>query len=200
MEGKSSYDVILAFAYGEGRKMNDQLADICIRASGESIPIVTQRDLVAPIVENSQKGMDMMNITHEEGLKIEGWMKRHPTKEFYMKPTQLMIISQRKYISSLDIIKRFLKLAKAFGWTKVLIIAAPQHLSRCVKDFCMESEEGYFDDIIPYDHGRVDSRLWYDSRDPQRWVRGPIIWGVRDAILSFLPWNLYKKIALQEEG
>ncbi len=198
MEPRGLYDVVLAFAYGEGRKMNDRLAGICIEAS-KGIPIVTQRDLAGPISEFSDKGRGMISFSKEDGERIEDFFKKNPEGTFHIKPAELIIISQEKYISSLDIIKRFLKIARAAGWKRVLIVAAPQHLARCVKDFCKESKGYDIEDIIPYEHEASDKEAWYDKQDPQMWVRNPLIWQIRDTILSLLPWWLYKKIALQEE-
>jgi|GEM_PF-671380 len=196
MEPRDSYDVVLAFAYGEGRKMNDRLANICIQAS-KNVPIVTQRDLAGPISEFSDKGRGMVSFSKEDGERMERFFQKYPGKEFHIEPAELIVISQEKYISSLDIIERFLKIAQAAGWKKILIIAAPQHLPRCVKDFCKESKGYDIEDIIPYEHKNKED--WYDKNDPQMWVRNPFVWSIRDTILSLLPWGLYKKIALQEE-
>jgi len=200
MESRSLYDVILAFAYGEGRQMNDILASICIQQAGEEVPIVTQRDLAASIVEFSDKGRGMISLSRKDGEKIEKFSQQHPEGRFYIESAELIVMHQEKYISSLDIIKRFLKVAQATGWKRVLIVAVPQHLPRCVKDFCRESKGYDIEDIIPYEHKDVrDNEIWYNKKDPQMWVRSPLIWKIRDAILSVLPWALYKKIALQEE-
>lgn len=109
----------------------------------------------------------------------------------------------KSYISSLDIIETFLKIARKKNWQRVWIIAAPQHQWRCLRDLKRVLAGGNIKmEIIPcsvacsviFEKDWYDEKNWYDKNSVQWWTRSPLKWWLREIPLRLMPWWLYKKI------
>lgn len=89
------------------------------------------------------------------------------------------------YLSSLAIIEQFAQAAKVNGWKTVKLVAASQHIWRCVRDLKEVLPEVYVDKI-PVETAYLP--------DIQPWVTSPLRWWMRELIIRLLPWRLYKKM------
>ncbi len=98
------------------------------------------------------------------------------------------------YLSTFGIVRDLKGLSKIAGWTRAIVVAAPSHDGRCIRDLEMMG----FDVIQDRDFHLRRHTLkghWYNPRDPQLWVRNPLIWWMREAILRLMPWGIYRRIA-----
>lgn len=91
------------------------------------------------------------------------------------------------YISSLQIIDRFSSHPLKEKWNNVLIIAAPQHIGRCLEDCRMECKDTVF-----YILNSKEDFTWYDPSDPQKWVRSPWAWWKQEFIIRLIRFFSYK--------
>lgn len=102
----------------------------------------------------------------------------------------------KKYLSTLGLIRCFARYAKGKVWEKVWVIAAPQHIGRCLRDLekTLKKENLRIEILIGND-ADYDEEFWYFKDSTQRCTRSPFIWWLREIPLRLLPWWLYKKIA-----
>lgn len=96
------------------------------------------------------------------------------------------------YLSTFGIVRQLTDLAKKAGWTRVIVVAAPSHEGRCIRDI-KKMGFGVMHDYVlrllyPKSH-------WYHRQDRQFWVRNPLIWWAREIVLRILPWSTYRRIA-----
>lgn len=102
---------------------------------------------------------------------------------------------KKKYISTLDVAKEAVKLAKKMGWRKIKVVAAPPHEWRCRRDLRrlgLKEVEGddYFRSTREFPPG-----FWFSKKSTQWWTRSLGLWWLREIPLRLMPWWLYKKIA-----
>lgn len=105
---------------------------------------------------------------------------------------------EKKYVSTLDIVKSFIETAKKKGWKKVIVVATPQHKERCYRDLRKSIKEENSE--IPIMQITLDDcsdllKNWYDKNSTQWWTRSCLWWWLREIPLRLMPWRLYKKIA-----
>lgn len=102
----------------------------------------------------------------------------------------------KKYVSSFDIIRIFVKEAKKRKWEEVYLVAAPQHWHRCRRDLKKILAEENLKMKIFFD---LSGWPWpksvcYDENSTQWWTRSPSRWWPYEITLRLLPWRLYKII------
>lgn len=112
----------------------------------------------------------------------------------YVKAEVVIAPSQEVCLSTLHICRQFESGANQRHWNKVLVVAAPPHQKRCVRDLGMlgfgaQTETGALTEWFTY------WQWWYDKTSHQRWTRGPLRWWLREIPLRLLPWWLYKLVA-----
>jgi len=104
-----------------------------------------------------------------------------------LKPEVFLLIAQQsdEHISSLNVIKQFAEMAKLNGWTSVKLVAAEQHIWRCVRDV---------KEILPSVYVQEIAVKTAYQPDIQPWVTSPLRWWIRELIIRLLPWSLYKRL------
>lgn len=103
----------------------------------------------------------------------------------------IVVEEGKRYLSTLGIVLAFITLAQKRGWKRVFVVAAPPHIWRCVRDLQKMGFE-VFDDRF-YFQTAYQKSFWYNRKDSQPWVRGPLRWWLREIILRVLPWKVYFK-------
>jgi hypothetical protein len=94
--------------------------------------------------------------------------------------------------TTIDIVRAFEHIAWKARWRKVLVLAAPQHMQRCLRDMrraLMHPDVGI---VMPY-RWKLHWK-WYDQYSAQWYTRGPLRWWVREAMLRALPWAVYYNV------
>ena len=169
--GASPIDVVIVFAYGKGEKMNATLG-----AWANNIVDA----FGSPIGTNVYTQFDMAPFLKT----IEGVSFAYEGS---------------KYLSTYGIVKQFSEAVKGHGYYKVAVIAAPQHMKRCLRDLYAEGFKCYVDSnnkfFLPKGVSLDDESFWYNQDDPQKYVRSPKNWWKRERILRMLPFVLYKILA-----
>lgn len=87
--------------------------------------------------------------------------------------------------------------AEAHQIERLMVVAALPHLARCLRDLRKAAKErGFTVEIVP-DSEVLNSRYfsWFDKSSTQKRVRSLDQWIVREAILTLMPFWLYKRIA-----
>ncbi len=104
-------------------------------------------------------------------------------------PVATIVAAEEGYLSTLGIVSQLKAAAKAPGWHRVAVVAAPCHYWRCVRDL---QKMGF--KVV--DVGNLKRRAipWWNPFDPQVWVHNPFIWWVREIPVRLLPWWLYSRI------
>ncbi len=173
MKDYSGIKFILLFAYGEERKINRQLAEIADKmALRHGATIFTQKDMA-----NAYSFKAKVDVAEQTG---------------YISGLQIIDQYRKKYIEPYHTIYD--------QWLRTLVIAAPQHIWRCVADCRTECFEGRFYFYVYGDFfGGFPKHLkWYDSEDPQPWVRSPWVWWKKELpirIIRFLWYSFYARKA-----
>lgn len=174
-EKEKDFDVIFAFAFGSPGDLlsNYNIAErarTVFEDSDTQIPLITQKDVIFA-------NFPLM------------YMRRHP---------QIFITDDRKigYPSSLKLIKTIVKIAGERNWKKVLVIAAPMHMKRCVRDLRKLGFDAYEDEYLKT-HYNMPSIWWYHHNSTQFWTRSGLYWWPREIILRCLSWKIYEWIALR---
>lgn len=157
-------DVVLVFAYGsDNSSANFRIAHKAQVFAKMGIPIFMQRDVPCP-----RNG----TVFFAEGVlrARENW-------------------KEGQYVSTLDVIRAFECIAWRKGWRKVLVLAAPQHMKRCLRDARrrlvhpqITQVEGYRW-TLPW--------IWYDVCSGQWYTQGPVRWWFREGVILSLPWKAY---------
>lgn len=102
----------------------------------------------------------------------------------------------QEYLSTFDIIERFARCAKKEKWEKVWVVAAPQHIGRCLRDLEKTlKKENLKIEILIDSVDDYDKNTWYSEESTQWRTRSPLLWWLREIPLRIMPWRLYKKIA-----
>ena len=140
-------DVVLIFAFGsKGTAPNARLSHKAKVFGKIGVPVFTQWDL--PV------GNGTVFYAEDVLRFLEDWRSEWG-------------------FSTLYIIRAFAYVVCRRGWKRVLILAAPQHERRCLRDaqkYLLLSNSGV--DISSY-HWALPWR-WYDPSSAQRFTRGPI--------------------------
>lgn len=160
-------DVLITFAFTIDGLANYTLAEESIKfARFNNLPVFTQKDISKKIECNSVKILNNYN--------------------------QILYIKESdSYLSTLGLILSFKKVANGMNWKNVIVAAAPVHCWRCVRDL----RKAGFNVLGCLNVGARTNRYWFNSDDPQIWVRNSLFWYIREFILRVLPWNMYTKIA-----
>ncbi|MFA5753922.1 MAG: hypothetical protein WC905_00990 [Patescibacteria group bacterium] len=103
----------------------------------------------------------------------------------------LEIPQSSKEISTYGLIKEFEKMAVRNEWSNVGVIAARQHIKRCLRDLYREGFE-----VVPLRAVKVPFNIFDDLWQ----VRLPLFWWIRECTLLSLPYWLYKKISVMPIG
>ena len=165
---KGAPDVIVAFGFTKEGEGNRHLASYAAYLSKQfSVPIFTQKD-VARCFANSDYHLER---TGQSVLVAEEW---------------------DTYLSTLGIATALKREAGSRNWRRVAVVAAPCHEWRCIRDL----RKMGFKVIKTDDYLRRAYwfHFWYNRKDPQLWVHGPLIWWLREIPLRLLPWNLYSRL------
>lgn len=171
-ENEKDFDVIFAFAFGSPADLISN-CNIAERAknifedSEEIKPLLTQKDIV------------------------------NAFPLFYKRRHRKIFIGddhKTEYLSTLKLIKKFNKLAEENNWKKVLVIAAPMHATRCVRDLRKMGFDAYEDKYLK-EHYNMALIWWYHHNSAQFWTRSGLFWWSREIILRMLPWKIYEWIS-----
>lgn len=100
-------------------------------------------------------------------------------------PANVTVVAESEYVSTLQIVKQFAKIAKKREWKNIGVVAHRSHLRRCVRDLKM-----YGFNVIVEKYPL--HTLWY-YQDPQWWVRSKFLWWFRELPLRLMPFSLYEK-------
>jgi len=76
---------------------------------------------------------------------------------------------------------------------KVIVVAAPMHLKRCVRDL---KKSGF--EVMKMVSPKLESS-WYEKSSLLPWTRSWWRWWSREIILRLLPWGVYKRLTLREK-
>ncbi len=166
-------DVVLVFAFGsQGTAPNAGLSHKAEVFGKMGIPVFSQWDVP---VDNGTV------FFAEDILRMKGeWQKG-------------------RRIATLDVVRAFEYIAWDKGWRRVLILAAPQHLKRCLRDARKRLLHPQITRVEGY-HWRTLERFWYDPLSAQWYTRGPLRWWLREMFLRLLPWGLYVRLAKGKFG
>ncbi len=96
-------------------------------------------------------------------------------------------------LSTLDVVQAFEYVAWKKGWRKVLILAAPQHMKRCLRDARRRLLHPEISRVMPY-HWTLPW-VWYNTTSDPWYTRGRVRWWLREGIIRCLPWGLYVDLA-----
>lgn len=111
----------------------------------------------------------------------------------------LIQIQEDGYVTTLAIALQFVRQAKIHGWRKVLVVAAPVHWARCLRDleFAAEKEDVRIN-CIPdmFVVTRASRGVWYSWRSRQFWTWQSAIAKFREQLLMALPLSLYRWLTL----
>ncbi len=169
--GQSPIDVVILFAYGKGEKMNAILG-------GWANNIV-----------------DTFGSPNRRRINLYTQLDMTP----FVETIQISFAHEgKKYLSTYGIVKQFSEAVKDRGYHRVAVIAAPQHIKRCVRDLYAEGFSCYVDTgkfFLPKGASLEDESFWYNPDDPQDQVRSHKNWWRRERILRILPFVLYKILA-----
>lgn len=156
-------DVVLVFAFGsEGSGPNVRLLHKAEVFGRTGVPVFTQRDL--PVAWGTV-------FFAEDVLR---------TKENW---------KEGQSISTLDVVRAFEYVAWGKGWRKILVLAAPQHIKRCLRDARKRLLHPEISRIEPYRW--TLHWTWYNVESYPWYTRGRVMWWMREGIVRSLPWGLY---------
>lgn len=174
---EKDFDVIFAFAFGSPENLisNHNIAE---RAKeiyydySQNIPLMTQTDIAfSPLLYDERKN-------YLKNLWLLDFVGCHRNNHF----------------STLKLIKRFKEYAEINNWKKVLVIAAPMHSKRCVRDLKKMGFDAYEDKYLREKYSMA-SIWWYHHKSTQFWTRSGLYWWPREIILRLLPWKIYEWIS-----
>ncbi len=97
----------------------------------------------------------------------------------------------QSHVSTFKVVQRFAKLAQEHDWKKVLVVAAPGYLWRCVRDLEKLSFVVWVSDCM----NKHPSNIWFCKNSTQWWTRNYFAFWMREICIRLTPWWLYKKIA-----
>lgn len=166
----SANKVILVFSFGSfGSK---ETRGNCLLGSEASsmareeraVAVITQKD----IPNNISKDFLCPLVYVEDFMREDGW---HST---------LWVAKTAKLFCSLN---RFPM--------KAVVIAAPMHLRRAVRD----ARKSGFDVVCGRSPNSDNS--WYEKKSELPWTRSWWRWWIREIPLRLLPWWLYKRLTLK---
>lgn len=113
-------DVIIVFAFGKGRMINEALAKHARYLSERyEIPLYTQQDINVEMMSAQFKGR--IFVADE---------------------------SDGRYLSTLGIVMQFRALAEKNGWKSAYLVAVPSHEWRCCKDLLEAGFRVFTDDYL----------------------------------------------------
>lgn len=185
---KPDFDVIFAFAFGSPSDLisNTNIADRVIEAREcnylgiklKPLPVVTQ-----------------MDIAQARPLFIERPKILHEREKFFIIDDEYRY-GGFEYPSTLKLVKAFRNLNKnrCENWKKVLVIAAPMHIKRCVRDLRKMGFDAYEDEYLKEKYD-LPSVWWYHHNSTQWWTRSALLWWPREIFLRLLPWKIYEWIS-----
>lgn len=100
-------------------------------------------------------------------------------------PLEIFIAEEKESKSTLGFIRKLAELTKERKWENVLIIAAPPHLYRAVRDARkVLGKKVLVKGVKPSFKCR-----WFENR------KKAIIWWIREIILRAVPFGFYQKVA-----
>jgi len=142
---------LLAFSFGEGREVNEQLAALVIRAlaSNSSLDVSTQWEIA--------------DILEEHDIEVGACVQR------------IELGLDKDYIRTDEIVKKFVGMSRANqgdgDGIKLAVVAQAWHAPRCIR-LCGEED-------LEVVAGRfVDS---FPENDPQEWTRDAFSWVLKEA-------------------
>jgi hypothetical protein len=164
---KKKIDVIVAFSFGEKGTVNKRIAERVIHIAqfsprAEQSAIFTQRDLEKDIFCANK------NCTRKNPRKID-----------------IFIAPQSEYISTLQVVKEFAKVAQEKKWKNIAVVGHHMHIWRCCRDL---KKFGFT--VV---HENWPRKPHWDTTDPQWWVRSKFLWWCRELPLRLLPFKIYEK-------
>lgn len=177
---EENYDVIFAFSFGSPEDLisNHNIAKRAKKIFEDCFKtkfLISQKDI---IFANPFKGC----------LKMD--------KNKILINIYILDINMKGYPNTLKLINEFAELAKKNNWKKVLVIAAPMHAKRCVKDLRKMGFNAYEDKYLRKQYN-FSSIWWYNHNSTQTWTRSGLYWWSREIILRLLPWKIYEWITLR---
>ena len=104
-------------------------------------------------------------------------------------PVSEIDVSERMS-STFKFVKALASVADRNGWKKILVVAAPDHAWRCVRDLKKLGFEAEADDYFS-----KNGILLYDKNSEQWWTRSRFLFWLREVPIFLLPFWLYDKIA-----
>lgn len=158
-------DIILAFGFGTEGEPNRYIAlyaKDCSRRYG--VKVFTE-EYVMPYLKDIS-GMGVVFFAEREG----------------------------RHLSTFRIIDSFKNSAyvRRNHCKRVLLIAAPCHRGRCIRDLRKFGFEVIEDQSVMKSFRTMN---WYNRDDPMFWVWNSFFWWWREIILRLLPWKIYSRIA-----
>lgn len=169
-EKSKNCDVIFIFAFGSPK----ELASNQILAQ-RGIDLYQSYDKQVPIV--TQKDIPLSSESNHHLYFLDSDIKG--------------------YCCTLKLIKIFSSLAKSNDWKKVLVVAAPMHIKRCVRDLMKLGfeicEDTYILNIKSINANK--KYKFYSINSAQIWTRDPLFFWFREIPLRLLPWKIYEWIS-----
>lgn len=99
--------------------------------------------------------------------------------------------------STLLIARGVVAWAKELGIQRLLVVAAPRHIQRALRDLHKTAlESGVSIELMSVDPKPQDDFFWFSENSTQLRARFCTVWRVRDFILMNMPWWLYKIVAI----
>lgn len=148
----------------------------------------------------SKKGMSNFRIAHHaqdlsDKYNVPIFTQSDVSDELYIDSSKPLAYDAEEtdgYLSTLGIVRSLKRKASDKKWKRVMVVAAPCHEWRCVRDLRKTGFEILEDES---DYKRKYRRFhWFHEKDPQVWVRNPVIWWLREIPLRVLPWSLYSRL------
>lgn len=104
-------------------------------------------------------------------------------------PSSLFIAEEKegKYLSTLGFAFQFAELREKKGWKNIVVVAAPPHLKRALRDIRKAVGKNQSLSIIGVKPAVKCS--WFKSRSKA------LKWWLREIILRIMPFRLYQKVA-----
>lgn len=97
----------------------------------------------------------------------------------------------KQCVSTLWLARRLRGIAPV-SWQKLLVVAAPPHLERVVRDLRYVGFDAEPDRELEY---LYHEEFWFSRNSTQRWTRSPQLWRMRETIIHLMPWWLYEWIS-----
>lgn len=156
-------DVIVGFEYGDLKSFGNVLLTYALWSTSkefEGTPVVVQ------------DGIRAHALNLPEYAQASSWI--------------LAPMQDEGHTSTYDVAHFVARLAVERHWKSVLVVAAPQHRDRCVRDLKQLGLEATWVALHPY-----QPRSFYDFNSGHWWTRNKFFWWIREWPLRKLPWPLY---------